>query len=405
MNNNETTTTEIFKEYRELYSSMEKWDIKSLLEVYIARKKEKENENDIFVNIIENILTKNIQKANEERENGNDIFDSYDQFLFDLINIKNREHDDHIPTGFDNLDKLLNGGVEKGTTFLGAISSLGKSTFMLNVAFNMAENGIKVLFFSLEMSREKVNEKILSMIMFKKYNVSVSSTQIHNWYTVTHTKEEVDAFNNAVEYMREHILCNLFIITNKMHKKVNLTENRITSDDIKKYYLKFMNRCSVNDKVVIIVDYLHILQQDYNLKLTDKQNVEKSVNELVCLADDYDIPIIVISSFNRDNYKEFANMSAFKESGLIEYSADCAIALQYADMFNDDSSASKDFDIRKAQSEETRKVQAVILKNRYGLVGSKAVSDFEFVPKCSAFKEVNGFFREADEKTKKVFKK
>lgn len=401
--NNNMNTNEIFKEYRELYSSMEKWDIKSLLNVYITRKKE--NENDIFVNIIENIIEKNIQKENHDHENGNDIFDSQAQFLFDLTNIKYRESDDHIPTGFDGLDKLLNGGIEKGTTFLGAISSLGKSTFMLNVALNMAESGIKVLFFSLEMSREKVNEKILSTLMLKKYNISVSSTQIHNWYTVTHTKEEIEAFNNAVEYMRNKILCNLFIITNKMHKKVNSTENRISADDIKKYYLKFMNRCSVNDKVVIIVDYLHILQQDYSLKLTDKQNVEKSVNELVCLADDYDIPIVVISSFNRDNYKEFANMSAFKESGLIEYSADCAIALQYADMFNEDGTISKDFDIRKAQSEDIRKVQAVILKNRYGLVGSKAVSDFEFVSKSSAFKEVHGFFRKADEQTKKVFKK
>lgn len=401
--NNNITTTEKFKEYRELYSSMEKWDIKTLLDVYITRKKE--NESDIFVNIIEDILTKNIQKENKEKENGQDIFDSQAQFLFDLTNIKYRENDDHIPTGFSNIDKLLNGGIEKGTTFLGAISSLGKSTFMLNVALNMAENGIKVLFFSLEMSREKVNEKILSMIMLKKYNISVSSTQIHNWYTATHTKEEVEAFNNAVEYLQDKILCNLFIITNKMHKKVNYTENRISADDIKKYYLKFMNRCSVHDKVVIIVDYLHILQQDYNLKLTDKQNVEKSVNELVSLADDYDIPIIIISSFNRDNYKEFANMSAFKESGLIEYSADCAIALQYADMFNDDGTISKDFDMRKSQSEETRRVKAVVLKNRYGLVGSKAVVDFEFVPKCSSFKEVNGFFKEADEQTKKVFKK
>ncbi|MBO5440949.1 MAG: hypothetical protein J6A09_00075, partial [Alphaproteobacteria bacterium] len=54
--------------------------------------------------------------------------------------IKNN-YPEHIPTGFSELDKLLGGGLAPGLIVLGAISSLGKSTFSLQVAQNIAKQG------------------------------------------------------------------------------------------------------------------------------------------------------------------------------------------------------------------------------------------------------------------------
>lgn len=54
--------------------------------------------------------------------------------------------------------------------------------------------------------------------------------------------------------------------------------------------------------------------------------------ELKRISRDYKIPVIAISSFNRDNYSAPVNTAAFKESGAVEYSADVLIGLQYHGM-------------------------------------------------------------------------
>ena len=54
------------------------------------------------------------------------------------------------PTGFPELDKALSGGLVAGLHCIGAISSLGKTTFVLQMAENMASTGIPVIIFSLE---------------------------------------------------------------------------------------------------------------------------------------------------------------------------------------------------------------------------------------------------------------
>ena len=49
-----------------------------------------------------------------------------------------KNYPEHIKTGFDNLDKLLGGGLSPCLTVFGAISSLGKSTFALQMAQNLS---------------------------------------------------------------------------------------------------------------------------------------------------------------------------------------------------------------------------------------------------------------------------
>ena len=66
-------------------------------------------------------------------------------------------------TGFTELDELLDGGFLGGNLILlGAISSLGKTTFALQIAENIASAGKDVLIFSLEMSKNELNAKSIS---------------------------------------------------------------------------------------------------------------------------------------------------------------------------------------------------------------------------------------------------
>lgn len=58
-----------------------------------------------------------------------------------------------ISTGFTELDCVLEGGLYEGLYIVGAVSSLGKTTFVLQIADQIAQHEQDVLIFSLEMSQ------------------------------------------------------------------------------------------------------------------------------------------------------------------------------------------------------------------------------------------------------------
>ena len=107
--------------------------------------------------------------------------------------------------------------------------------------------------------------------------------------------------------------------------------------------------------------------------------------ELKRISRDYKLPIIGISSFNRDNYTQKVSMQAFKESGAIEYSSDVLIGLQLK------GQGDKDFNIEEAKAKSNnpdsfRDIELVILKNRNGRTGGKVY--FRYYAWFNYFKEV-----------------
>ena len=145
---------------------------------------------------------------------------------------------------------------------------------------------------------------------------------------------------------------------------------------------------------VVVVDYLQILAPS-DVRASDKQNTDRNVLELKRLSRDHKIPVIGISSLNRDNYTEPINTAAFKESGAIEYGSDCLIGLQYLGMEYRDGEKelqrlqrirelfnSNDNAARKGEGVE---IEVKILKNRNG---SKGTSDpLHFFPMFNLFQE------------------
>ena len=143
---------------------------------------------------------------------------------------------------------------------------------------------------------------------------------------------------------------------------------------------------------VVIIDYLQILAP-YSEKMTDKQNTDKNVLELKRLSRDFQIPVIGISSFNRENYKTPVSMASFKESGTIEYSCDILIGMQYAGWDYQEKEKESDRLLRlhfirqemdkRAKNGEPQIIQLKILKNRNGARGSVC---FEFFPRFNYFR-------------------
>lgn len=69
---------------------------------------------------------------------------------------------------------------------------------------------------------------------------------------------------------------------------------------------------------ILIVDYLQKLQPS-NKYQTDKQRIDAVLSELNEIKNRFEIPILLVSSINRQSYNSESEMSAFKESGTIEY--------------------------------------------------------------------------------------
>lgn len=144
------------------------------------------------------------------------------------------------------------------------------------------------------------------------------------------------------------------------------------------------------NKPVVIIDYMQILAP-VDMRASDKQNIDRTVTTLKRLSRDCNLPIIGISSFNRESYNNSVTMASFKESGAIEYSSDILFGLQPADMENAGESSKVKTEnaerVDKCKKSDIREVELVILKNRNGKTGDKI--KFDFYSKFNHFKEVD----------------
>ena len=289
-------------------------------------------------------------------------------------------------TGFNSLDKILDGGLYEGLYILGAVSSLGKTTLLLQTADQIAKGGRDVLIFSLEMAAAELMAKSISRETFLICKQQGGGTA--NAKTVrgildysryeSYSREEKDTINKAIKNYSGYA-GNIFINEGIGDIGIEQIKHKVTE------HKKIRGKTPV-----IIIDYLQILAP-YSDRASDKQNTDKAVLELKRIARDEKTPVLAISSFNRGNYSAGANMAAFKESGAIEYSSDVLIALQPCGMKEgekDSDKAANAETMSKCKASTERNIEAVILKNRNGQTGSTAVFKYNAMFNCFEETEV-----------------
>lgn len=280
----------------------------------------------------------------------------------------------YIPTGFKGLDAVLDGGLYEGLYIVGAISSLGKTTLITQIADQIAQAGQDVLIFSLEMARAEIMAKSISRHTLQQ--VLSSGGDIRNAKTTrgittgkryeNYSKTERDLINGAIVSYSQYA----------GHIYISEGIGNIGAEQIRETVKQ--HTLFTGNTPVVIIDYLQILAP-YSERATDKQNTDKAVMELKRISRDYKTPVIGISSFNRANYSVSVTMEAFKESGAIEYSSDVLIGLQLKGM------GEKDFDANEAKKKSPREIELVILKNRNGSTGDKL--GFKYYPLFNYFEE------------------
>lgn len=317
----------------------------------------------------------NIEKQAEEEEREAYLATNTAAYLQQFINgIAESVDTECIPTGFETLDRILDGGLYEGLYTIGAISSLGKTSIMQQIADTIAQGGRDVLIFSLEMARSELMSKSIS-----RHTLQIAM------------RDGIDTRNAKTSRG---------ITDGKRHINYNRTENQLIRDAISAYGA-YAERIYIQEGIgdigvtqiretvekhirytgrrpLCIVDYLQILAP-YSERATDKQNTDKAVLELKRISRDFKIPVIAISSFNRENYKEAVSMTAFKESGAIEYSSDVLIGLQLK------GAEKRDFNPTEEKKKDPRQVELIILKNRQGRVGDKVL--FAYYPMFNYFED------------------
>lgn len=268
-------------------------------------------------------------------------------------------------TGFANLDKEA-GGICNGLYVLGAISSLGKTTFVHQIADQLATAGEHVLFFSMEQSRLEMVSKTIARI--------TAINDMKNGMKNARTSLEIRQGN-----LKQEEWAAALQFADSAADRLSVIEGNFgtTVEGIIEYVRKYISRTEA--KPVVIVDYLQILQSEQ--KCDRREQTDRNVTALKRLSRDCDIPVIVISSVNRGNYATPIDFESFKESGGIEYTADVVWGLQLAaiheQLFESDKKTVQKRDrIREAKEEIPRKVELVCLKNRYGK--SSYSANFEY---------------------------
>lgn len=290
---------------------------------------------------------------------------------------------DPTATGFRVFDdNALNGGLYEGLYIIGASPSLGKTTFVMQIADQIAYKEKDVLIFSLEMSKNQLIAKSISREThaiidenMMPASCAMDYLQVLR-YKMPHENEEL----KGADLTRYQVITEALNNYRGYGTHIFIHESYfdVTAETIRKQI--DLHKHLTGNVPLVVVDYLQIMGCEDKGKRTDKERTDYNVSKLKKLSNDYHTPIIAISSVNRATYGKGSTsditMNAMKESGGIEYGADAVIGLQFTDKEKTDS---------ENMQANPREVTAVVLKNRFGAVGSKV--NFSFYAKYNRFIE------------------
>ena len=219
-------------------------------------------------------------------------------------------------TGFSNIDRYLT--LYPGLACLTGSTSLGKTSFAVQLCDQLVDRGETVLYFTLEQLPIEIVTKSLARRVFLKDDESpIDNIKIKNGVT-TRVLEEVK---------KEYV---------EVSKRFHIIESdfRITAGQIDFYVRKFIQDTGV--KPIVVVDYLQLISAPEGKKYDDRERIDDAVKKLKLLSKNNELFVLMISNMSRATYRERIGEDSFKESGLIEYTCDYLFGLQLA-ILEDDS--------------------------------------------------------------------
>lgn len=241
-------------------------------------------------------------------------------------------------TGFIDLDKAITGLNKSDLLIIGARPAMGKTSLALNLARNTAMMGKKkVLFFSLEMTKEQLAQRVLST------EARIESTKMR---TGNITGDEWAKLATATALLSN---CELYF-DDTSNMTVSEMKSRIRR---------------LRDVDAVFVDYLQLMKSGSRVE-SRVQEVSEITRNLKLMAKDLNIPVVVLAQLARTTEgrgkSHKPQLSDLRESGSIEQDADIVIMLYREEYYATEKDDAPDDMERPAINE----AEFIIAKNRHG---------------------------------------
>lgn len=238
-----------------------------------------------------------------------------------------------LNTGFIDLNHYTT-GLQKGDLIvIAGRPSMGKTTFAMNIAENAAQNGAKVLFFSLEMSDKQLTYRVVS---------SLGEVALSNLKTGQLTTSDIANLSYTVEKIKKI--------------EIDIDDKSNSLIDIQRQSRRISR---VQGLDLIVIDYLQLMESGGDI---DNRNLDLSriTRSLKGLAKELNVPIILLSQLNRDVGKRADKrpiLTDLRDSGSIEQDADLVLMLHRPEYYDKDNDSLKGL------------AECIIAKNRNGETG------------------------------------
>ncbi len=244
-----------------------------------------------------------------------------------------------IPCGIGELDRMITGLNKSDLIILGARPGMGKTSFALNIARNVAVNTNRtVCFFSLEMTRDQLAQRMLSS------EAGIPSEKLRTGNL------EPDDFTRLTQ-------------AGELLSKTSIYFDETSNITVPEMKAKLRRMKKVD---LVIIDYLGLMK---SAKPTENrvQEVSEITRNLKIMAKDLKVPVIACAQLSRGTETKGKShkpaLSDLRESGSIEQDADIVLFL-YREAYYDNEKADDE-----DRSDQTMS-QCIVAKNRHGEIGT-----------------------------------
>ncbi len=249
-----------------------------------------------------------------------------------------------IPTGFTYLDTVLTGMGRSDLIILAARPGMGKTSFALNIATNVAKKQkIPVAIFSLEMTKDQLTSRILSAEAgIDSQAFRTGKLQEEDWDDLARASE---ILHDAPIYMDD--------------------TSGITIPEVKAKIRRINQDPSRPDIGLVIIDYLQLMTSGRRTE-NRVQEISDITRNLKIMAKELNVPVIALSQLSRSAEKATGRsdhrpqLSDLRDSGSIEQDADVVLFLYRQAYYNSHQDGAEE------QQADERTAECIVAKNRHG---------------------------------------
>ena len=248
-----------------------------------------------------------------------------------------------LTSGFYELDSLTQGFQKSDLIILAGRPAMGKTALSLNIAITaIRQSKLPILFFSLEMSKEQIIYRLLSM------ETNINQIRLKNGKL------------SQPDWVK---LTKVIKILSKLPLFIDDTANLSINDIRSKIKTILFEQKKIG---LVIIDYLQLMQIS-NTKLDNRaQELSQITRLLKTIAREFSIPIIALSQLSRNVENRLDKkpvLSDLRESGSIEQDADLVLMLYRNQL-------SMKEEVNSLESLDSEQIELILAKHRNGPTGT-----------------------------------